>query len=158
MLLFTYSHVSPANENKSLAIFDFVNEHGFKSEAGNKIALLIFAELAKNDQIQLLEREEMNKIVAEQRLSLRNNSSSIKAGKILGAGNILVGRIYTLDDEIYFNGKLIDCKTGKISGLMLSHKKISDPEKLYQTFAEKIAANIVKKLISPKQQKKIKDK
>ena len=133
---------------KTLAILDFVDSEGYVTDDGEKTALLLFSGLAEHPEIKLLERSEMITVLKEQKLNqsgLVNPAKSIKIGKILGADYILTGKIYFLDDDINFNAKLIDCSSGKISGVSESYSAKKDRDEVIEKFAAKTAKYLVKK-------------
>ncbi|MFA6292095.1 MAG: CsgG/HfaB family protein [Victivallales bacterium] len=141
----------------SMAIFDFVDDSGSKNSDAEKISLLIFAQLSMEPRINLIEREKVEKIRQEQVLSesgLVRAESIIKAGKVLGVEYMLSGRIYYLDDEIRFNGKLLDCKTGKISGMTSSCPKSANKDEMLEDFAKKIAKYVSDKITEKQKNKK----
>ncbi|HBC86691.1 MAG TPA: hypothetical protein DCZ94_07045 [Lentisphaeria bacterium] len=151
LLLLLLSFASHAGNDAPvfMAIFDFVDDTGAKSSDSEKISLLLFAQLSKESAINLIEREKVEKIKHEQDLSesgLVRADSVIRAGKVLGVDYMISGRIYYLNDEIRFNGKLLDCKTGKFSGMTSSYPKSLNKDEMFEAFAKKIAQYISTKI------------
>ena len=117
---------SPAGRRQSadrLAILDFVDSLGCRSQAGSKVTSLIFAELSdRGSDIDLVDRVYLDMIMKERELSDAGFISSelaLAAGRIVGATYVLTGRRYLLDGNIRLNAKLIDCKDGSTSGVTI---------------------------------------
>ena len=141
----------------SLAIFDFTERNGEISEESVKLSLLIFATISKEGKIRLIERAEIEKATKEQKLSqsgLVSQDGALKLGKIVGAENILNGKIYYMDNKIYFNGKLANCGSSKINGISMSFSMNDDKDTMLESFSKKISEYIEKFFENDKQDDK----
>src|SRR6266536_49045 len=58
---------------------------------------LLTAELSTNSQLALLERAQIDKVLAEQALSAANGRDVLKLGQLLGADGLLILETNTLD-------------------------------------------------------------
>jgi len=142
-------------ETTTLAIFDFTNSQGLITDVSEKLTILAFAELSKDDKIKLIERSEINKVMEEQDLSQSGlaKQDSLKLGKLLGAQNILTGKTYYMDDKVYFNVKLSNCVTGNVSGVSKSFDSKGNLNSILESFSKEIAKHIAEKIRQAKKDK-----
>ena len=113
---------------KVLAIMEFsdVREAKEKSSYDNPAKIIqekIISALAGQGNFKIIEREQLDKILAEQRLQasgLVDNASAAEIGKLLGADGIMVGTITEYGRTIYpkarltVNVRVVDTKTGLV--------------------------------------------
>ena len=85
------------------------------SESSDTVAAadLLTAEFSKNDRVQLLERTEIEKVIREQQLSLKN-LDCLKLGHLLGADGLLALQSVTEGTNIFLNAQLVAVKPGVI--------------------------------------------
>jgi len=74
---------------------------------------VLTAEFNKNDQVQLLERAEIEKVYREQGLSAANGDT-VKLGRILGADGLLLLKVVRTPHATNFTARLIAVKPGII--------------------------------------------
>ncbi|MCF6176250.1 MAG: CsgG/HfaB family protein [Victivallaceae bacterium] len=141
ILLITGSFCTFAANKSVIAVFDFKNVMNGKSNTGAAFSLLLFAELSVYDDIKMVEREELNKIMKERKLKrsglVKNNYMEIAA--LINADYIVTGRIFKEEDEIIINLKLTRCSDGKIFGKSF-FIEISDKKNYLEKVAAKAAA------------------
>ncbi|MFH0947650.1 MAG: CsgG/HfaB family protein [Elusimicrobiota bacterium] len=102
------------------------------------VADLIISDISKTKQIQVVQRENLQKVLVEQKLALSgviNKDSAIEVGNTLGANVVLLGSFIIFDDKINIDGQIIDIKTseimdsvrttGNVSNFLLVEKKFS---------------------------------
>jgi curli biogenesis system outer membrane secretion channel CsgG len=113
---------------KILAVMEFsdVRQAKEKGEYDNPAKIIqekIISALAGQGNLKIIEREQLDKILAEQRLQasgLVDNASAAEIGKLLGADGILVGTITEYGRTIYpkarltVNVRVVDAKTGLV--------------------------------------------
>lgn len=142
--------ICSAEDIPSLAIFDFSDYKGKSTVQGKKLSILIFSSLASCDKIKLLERMEIEKILKERELTaggITAKGSYSVLGTLLGANYILKGTIYKADGKTRFNAKLIECATGKISGISSAYKDDKNTDEMTEDFVNK-ASEYIKKQIA----------
>jgi len=128
-LVFTLIIISLFGEGELLpriAIFDFQDENNQSFEHGCQLSALISAELSKRENLSLLERTELGKILEEHQLSLMSFSqieNNLKTSNLNGADYILVGRMYLLDNQVIVNTKLVATRSGRVFGSTFSSNK-----------------------------------
>jgi curli biogenesis system outer membrane secretion channel CsgG len=113
---------------KTLAIMEFgdVRQAKEKSSYDNPAKIIqekIITGLASQGTFKIIEREQLDKILAEQRLQaagLIDNASAVELGKMLGADGIMIGTITEYGRTIYpkarltINVRVVDVKTGSV--------------------------------------------
>jgi TolB-like protein len=107
-----------ADNKPVIAVFDYYDSLGRKSTIGTTFSLLLFAELSVYDNIKMVEREEINKIMKERKLKRSGlvKSSYMEIAALINADYIVTGRIFKEEEEIIINLKLTKCSDGKIFG------------------------------------------
>jgi curli biogenesis system outer membrane secretion channel CsgG len=104
-------------ENLTVAVFDFESKGEGIADAGNKISSLIIAELFNDPNIILIERERLDSILRELELSVSkmvNEGEAVKVGKLVGAKILVIGRVYTINEELTIMVKIIATETGRV--------------------------------------------
>jgi len=136
----------------TLAIIDFTNGRGAPSDEGRKLAELLSAELSAQGGVALLERSHFAEIMEEHGLSSSHLSSPEKAvelGKLLGADYVLSGRLYTLDGDRRFNGKLVFCRSSAVKGISESYGKDDGNDNILSVFSSRLSAYVKKGIAAP---------
>ena len=103
--------------NKSIAIMTFTNLSGEDTEEGKLLAQQMTSFLTSYNSVKVIERDQINKIVDEQKFSLSDMSEENEeqtVGKLLNVDAIIIGSIAHLDDNEEINVRIIDIKTGQI--------------------------------------------
>jgi TolB-like protein len=102
--------------NKRLTVTDFTAIDGGESEIGKLIAEKITTKLSQVDEIKVIERKQLKKILEEQKLSLSDITAEDEkeVGQILNVDAIISGSVAHLDDYIEINARMIDVTTGEI--------------------------------------------
>ncbi|MFA6104838.1 MAG: CsgG/HfaB family protein [Victivallaceae bacterium] len=137
------------NAAKSVAILNFYDRQEQVHPDGEKLEMLIFARLAEYDNVRMIERKNIDKIMAERKLTadgMTSGRQSLQLGTMLGADFILTGRIYSMDGSVYFSAKLINCRNASVSGIVASYPESMKKEEMLEAFADKAAAQIRKTL------------
>jgi len=111
--------VEKANALVSVGVFPFNDD--VKDEklenGGAKVAALIDANLSKQSDIMLVDRQEINKIIAEQSLNISgmaNPDYANKVGYLLGARIIVTGSIFKIDKKTVIVAKIIGAETSRV--------------------------------------------
>ena len=102
--------------NKRLTVTDFTDIDGGESEIGKLIAEKITTKLSQVCELRVIERKQLNKILAEQKLSLSDITAEEEkeVGQILNVDAIISGTIAHLDEYVEINARMIDVTTGEI--------------------------------------------
>lgn len=81
------------------------------------LADMLLTDLSLSDELQIVEREELEKIIEEQKFSLSglaDEDQSIEIGKLLSAEIILTGSFIAAGDTLRVDAKLLDSETGAL--------------------------------------------
>ena len=122
VLLLTFIYLSAScigHCKEKLAIVDFeIGDVKGKDKDTGKTVAGIFGTALSNKYI-LLERMQINKIIAEQRFSLSdlvsNNNNACKLGTLLGTDKLVVGNVAPLGESIVIYARVVDVNSGEWS-------------------------------------------
>ncbi|MDT8389679.1 MAG: hypothetical protein RRC34_04120 [Lentisphaeria bacterium] len=108
---------------------------------------LLFVELSGREDLHLLERQEVNRIVEEQKLSLMTRGavdadSAVQAGKILAADALLILELENHSEKPLLRTRLVDARYGlKLFDGSLAQSKNADG---YEALARQVAARVAR--------------
>lgn len=102
------------------------------------LADMIITDISKTKQIQIVQRENLQKVLTEQKLALSgliDKNSAVKVGELLGANVILMGSFAKIENKIRVDGQLVNAEnaeiintatvTGYLSDVLYLEKKFS---------------------------------
>lgn len=130
------------------AIFDFNEKSKSISGMGEKISMIIFAQLQMDANIALVDREELNKLEDEAVLNLSgmvNTQNAIQIGKLTGAKIIITGTIFEIDDDLMIVAKIIGTETSRVLGASVKGHINDNILELTESLSKKIAETIKSK-------------
>lgn len=128
----------------------------FKNNSPNKnwnymesaIAEIFTSNLANSKDFKTVEREKLNKILEELKLSqsgIVNENTAIKIGKILGATDIVFGSITQLGKAIVISARVVKVETGEIyAGETVNGESEEELPKVVKNLSDKIIELISK--------------
>lgn len=105
------------NQKQTIAIVEFVDLEGRVTNFGRFVAEELITRLYQTKKFKVIERQLLNKIVAEQKLSLAgmiDQASAQKLGKLLGVDAIASGTVTDLGKSLRVNARLISTNTGEV--------------------------------------------
>ncbi len=88
---------------------------------------LLTAELSTNSQLALLERAQIDKVLAEQALSAATGRDALKLGQLLGADGVLALETNSVDGRALLSARLIAVKPGVVLGIVKAPLPLEDP-------------------------------
>src|SRR6266542_1872163 len=88
---------------------------------------LLTAELSANSQLALLERAQIDKVLAEQALSAATGRDALKLGQLLGADGVLALETNSVDGRALLSARLIAVKPGVVLGIVKAPLPLEDP-------------------------------
>lgn len=127
------------------AIFAFQERGADVKGLGTQVADLVFASLVVDPSMYLVDREDMQKILQEQELSvsgLVNPSEAVQVGQLTGAKLILTGSVIQAGDKLVLVAKIIGTETSRVAGASIKGQIDQDIDEL----AENLSAEIVKEI------------
>ena len=126
-----------------IAVSDFAN----KSDAlyldawERSVPNLLRSNLSASDQVIVLDRNKLDKVLEEQALTLSGlmDSSRVQSiGKLLGAEFILSGTIDQVNDEIVISADLVRVKTGEIQTELVRARNKEYKEAMVEMLSENL--------------------
>jgi len=107
-------------DQKKIAVLEFANLNGQVTRLGKFLAEELITRLYKTNRFEVVERELLNKIIEEQKLSLSgmvDPQSAKEIGKILGVDAIVSGTVTDLGNSLKINARIISASSGEIFGV-----------------------------------------
>jgi curli biogenesis system outer membrane secretion channel CsgG len=105
------------NQKRTIAVVEFVDLKGRVTDFGRFLAEELITRLYQTRKFKVIERQLLNKVVAEQKLSLTgvvDPSSAQKLGRLLGVDAIASGTVTDLGKTLKVNARLIDTTTAEV--------------------------------------------
>lgn len=102
-----------------MAILPFVNNSPTNRLDDMKLGLpdLLQASLSENKNVRLVERQQIDKILAEQSLSLSgqvDTKTAVQIGKLAGAERLLAGSFLEINKQLSIQARIINTATGAV--------------------------------------------
>jgi TolB-like protein len=101
-------------------------------EAGNSVAIgkavsaMLVTEFSGRDGLQVIERDQLNKLLTEQKLALSGRveeSSAVEIGKLLGAQYMFYGQITSIANNLRIDIRAIDVETSEVIAVLKKNDK-----------------------------------
>ena len=115
------AHAQSTGDVPTVAVIDFT---GFMlGEAGNSVAVgkamsaMLVTEFTDRDGLRVLERQNMQTILQEQRLALSgrmDESSAVEIGKMLGVQYVLLGGVTSVAGQLRVDIRAVDVETSAV--------------------------------------------
>lgn len=105
------------NQKTAVAVADFVDLDGRVTSFGKFLAEELITRLYKTKKLRVIERQRLDKVIAEQKLSLTEiieASSAKRIGRILGVDAIVAGTTSELGNNFRINARIINTETGEL--------------------------------------------
>jgi len=105
------------NQKRRIAVIEFVDLKGDVTDFGRYLSEKLITNLFRTKKFTVVERQLLNKVIAEQKLSLTgiiDASTAQKLGKLLGVDAIAAGSISDLTKSLEINARLISTETGEV--------------------------------------------
>lgn len=112
------------------------------------IADMLMTDIKKSDQIEVVERENLERVLQEHKLvlsGLTDPSQVFRVGRLLKANKLIYGSYIIIDETIRFDARITDVETGKIAQSINVSGKVRDLFSLEKKLAEKIFAHLTLK-------------
>ena len=110
------------------------------------IADILTSELSANASIRVIERDQLDKLVAEQSLAANGNvdkATAVRVGKLLGVHHMIFGS-YVSDrkERVRFDARAVNVETGEIEHVETVSGKLDDFSDLITTLASKLNSGL----------------
>jgi Curli production assembly/transport component CsgG len=139
------SAVAGSGETINVAVFDFETKEAGVSKLGPQIADMITAYLSGNPDLNLVERAELDKVLAEMGLSMTgivDQTQAVKVGHVLGAKILVTGRAFPVGGELVIVAKIIGTETTRVYGEVAKGSLSGKLTSLIDDIAVKVAETI----------------
>jgi TolB-like protein len=106
-----------AGQKQKIAVLEFTDLQGNVTDFGRYLAEELITRLYESNKFKVIERQLLNKVIAEQKLSLSgvvDPASARKLGSVLGVDAIVSGTIADRGESLKVNARLISSETGEI--------------------------------------------
>jgi TolB-like protein len=131
---------------KTIAVMDFSNSSVTNTEKWAPLSKGFPATMSQTlggaTDLKVIERQRvqwlLNEIELQQKADVVDQSTAVRAGKLLGATTVLFGNYTVLNDRIQMTARLVEVET---SELLLSEKIMGDPNKIF-ALMDKLGAKI----------------
>jgi len=137
------------------AILSFAERGTTVKGYAEKITDLLFANLAAQDGLWLVDRQDIEKTLAEQELSasgMVNPAQAVKIGSLTGAKVLITGSVFEVDKDLHIVAKVIGTETTRVLGASVKGLIRDDLGPLVTQLAAKVAETVTQKanlLVAP---------
>lgn len=144
-----------AAEPVPAAILAFAERGVAVKGTADKVTDLLFAELAVNDGLWLVDRQDLQQTLSEQELSasgMVNPAQAVKIGSLTGAKVLITGSVFEVDKDLHIVAKVIGTETTRVLGASVKGLARDDLGPLVTQLAAKVAETITQKaslLVAP---------
>jgi len=134
-----------ADEGLTVAVFDFKVKDPEQQKMGALLADLARVQLTTNPKLRLVERQELDKILGEQKMTMAGltEEAAAKAGRMLGAQVLVVGNLFELNGKLIATTKVIGVETSRVYAETASGEA-ADLPKIGMEIGTKVAGLIEK--------------
>ena len=104
-------------QKRRIAVLEFTDLQGQVTNFGRYLSEELITRLYDSNKFKVVERQLLNKVIAEQKLSLTgviDPDSAKRLGSVLGVDAIVSGTIADRGDTLKVNARLIDTGTGEV--------------------------------------------
>lgn len=129
------------------AIFAFQERGSGVKDYGAKAADILFASLAANPALYLVDRADLQKTLQEHELNLSGivtPDQAVQIGKLTGAKILVTGSVVDADKTLYVVAKIIGTETSRVLGASVKGKSSDDLAPLIEQLAKQVADIIIK--------------
>lgn len=134
------------NTNKKIAVMAFSQLDGSVNNLGKFIAEELTLRFFQNPKFNVIERQLIDKILAEQTLGISgtiDDESAARLGKVLGADAIISGTITDLGYNVKLNARMLASENGSV--ISVASVEIKKTETIARLLGESTQKNIAKK-------------
>lgn len=119
-----------SNDLPTVAVMDFnglmLGQAGNSVAIGKAVSAMLVTEFSGRPGIQVIERDQLNKLLTEQKLALSGRveeSSAVEVGKLLGAQYMLYGQITSMADNLRIDIRAVDVETSEVIAVLKKNGK-----------------------------------
>lgn len=130
----------------SAAVLDFKEGSQDLAGVGSSVSALLQVQLTTHSDAILVERAELNEILAEQELTLSDAVTPAQAAKVAqltGAEVLVSGRVFAVQDRIHLVAKVISSSTSRVFGATASYDRGKPMDEAVEKLGKDVA-NLLK--------------
>lgn len=130
------------------AVLSFYERGPGMKGMGAKVGDILFAELAGNPDLFLVERSEMDRMLKEYEINLSGmvqSGQAVQVGQLTGARILVTGSVIEADSVLYLVAKIIGTETSRVLGASAKGDVSDEIAPLVEELAGKIAALVTEK-------------
>lgn len=128
-----------------VAIFAFQERGSGVKGYGDKVSDILFASLAAQEKIYLVDRADIQKLLDELELNLSGivaPDQATRVAQLTGAKILVTGSVVEVDNSLYIVAKIIGAETSRVLGQSVKGRTSDELGPLVEQLAEKVAAAI----------------
>jgi TolB-like protein len=133
--------ISRAAETVSVLYFENTSRNRDYEWLSKGIADMVITDIAGRGAIDVIERENLKKVLDEQQLSLTgiiDDKKALEIGKLLSATRLIYGSFIIQGNVVIINGKLTETQSGKITAAFTSQGALTGVLSVKNEFSLKI--------------------
>jgi len=126
----------------TVAVFDFETKDKAVGDLGEKIGDLLTVFLSGKEGLQLVERNQIRKMIEEMELGASGivaPEQATRIGGMLGAQVLITGRAFVVNEKLYITGRAISVETSRLNAQLAKGELDADLDVVVQELADKIA-------------------
>jgi TolB-like protein len=130
------------------ALLPFQERGRDSKDQGAKVTDLLFAKLAADPALMLVDREDIKKLLEEQELNLSglvNPQQATKVGQLTGAKLLITGSVLQVDNSVYLIAKIIGTETSRVLGASVKGNVHDDLGKLVDDLGTEISKTVAQR-------------
>jgi TolB-like protein len=133
----------------SMAVLDFQPSGAKLSDVGSQVAVLLNTNLSSFDNLIVVERQELNKILSEQELGASGTitpKTAARIGSLTGAKIIITGKVFESNSKVFIVAKVMGAETSRVYGESVTIPDIDNLEQGVENLAGKINDRLNEKI------------
>ncbi|MBM79903.1 MAG: hypothetical protein CMJ78_04835 [Planctomycetaceae bacterium] len=137
-----------ATEIHPVALLPFQERGDDVKGMGSKVTDLLFVNLVANPNMYLVDREDLQKVVSEQELSvsgLVKPSAAVQIGQLTGAKILVTGSVLQAGERVYVVAKILGTETSRVIGESVKGDFEDELDELVEALSGKVANAIAKR-------------
>ena len=130
-----------------VAILPFVERQKKSDDLGKTVSDILFANLATDPSIVLVDREDLDKVLEEQGMNISgivDSAGAVKVGNIIGAKILVTGSVLKAGSSQYLVAKIIGTETTRVFGASVKGGEKEDIDVLAQKLSAEVGKIILK--------------
>lgn len=132
----------------SVAVLNFQDDANGLERVGSSISALLQVHLTAHSDVMLVERAELNEVLAEQELTLSDAvtpAQTAKVAQLTGAEVLISGRVFAVQNRIHVVAKAISASTSRVFGATAAYDQAKPLDNAVASLGQEIAKILTEK-------------